>query len=100
NERGRQAIPELELEVALLDDCIRFWHKGELLGLPAELVEEIDDLKARIKEAKKRATQEKRRADQEKQRADREKQRAGEEAKRRIVAEAELARLRALHKSE
>jgi Uma2 family endonuclease len=80
NEQGRYAVPEVEMEVALLDGWVRFWHKGELLLLPAELQRGLD-------EATRQATAEKGRADREKARADREKARAD-------ALEAELARLR------
>src|SRR5207244_6694657 len=69
NERGRYAVPEVEIEVALLDGWVRYWYQGELLLLPAELQREVD-------EARRQAIAEKQRADQEKQRADQEKQRA------------------------
>jgi Uma2 family endonuclease len=75
NEDGRYAIPEVEIEVALLDGWVRFWHRGELLQLPAEL---------------------KRRADTEKQRADTEKRRADTEKWRADTLEDEVTRLRAL----
>lgn len=68
NARGRFEVPELELEAAVQDSWVRFWHRGELLPLPAEM---------------------ERRVEQERQRADRERQRAEQ-------AEAEVARLRAL----
>src|SRR5262245_62325546 len=29
NEQGRHAIEQVEIEVALLDDWVRFWYKGE-----------------------------------------------------------------------
>jgi Uma2 family endonuclease len=41
NEQGRCALPELELEVALLDGWVRFWFRGELLPLPADLLREF-----------------------------------------------------------
>jgi Uma2 family endonuclease len=75
NPQGRYAIPELELEIGLLDSWVRFWHRGELLPLPADLEKEV--------------LREKERADREKERADREKERADQ-------AQAEVERLRAL----
>lgn len=81
-DQGRHAIPELELEVGLLDGWVRYWYRGELLPVPAELL-------ARLDQANQRADQERQRADQERQRADQERQRAD-------AAEAELTRLRAL----
>ncbi|QDU18585.1 Uma2 family endonuclease [Urbifossiella limnaea] len=35
---GRLAVPELELEVGLLDGWVRFWFRGQLVPLPGELV--------------------------------------------------------------
>lgn len=42
NALGRYAIPELELEVALLGKWMRYWFRGELLPLPADLLKERD----------------------------------------------------------
>ncbi len=81
NDQGRCAIPELELEVGLLDGWVRYWFRGELLPLPADLQR---DLK-----------RERQRAEQEKQRAEQEKQRADEERQARLAAERELELLRA-----
>jgi Uma2 family endonuclease len=39
---GRRAIPELELEIALLGGWIRYWFRGELVPLPADLLKERD----------------------------------------------------------
>lgn len=73
NEHDRLALPELELEMGLLGGWCRFWYRGELLPLPADLLTELE--------------QTRRERDQEKQRADREKQRAD-------AAERELELLR------
>jgi hypothetical protein len=56
NEHGRLAIPKLELEVGLLGEWCRFWYRGELLPLPADLLTQVE--------------QTRRERDQEKQRAD------------------------------
>ncbi len=80
NKHGRYAIPELELEMRLQDGWVRYWHRGELLPLPAELQHALND-------ARKQAEQEKQRAEQEKQRADALQQRLAE-------TQQELARLR------
>ncbi len=37
NKAGRCAIADLALEVAILDGWVRFWYRGELLPLPADL---------------------------------------------------------------
>ncbi|HKI32931.1 MAG TPA: Uma2 family endonuclease [Gemmataceae bacterium] len=103
NAAGRLAVPELEVEVALLDGWARFWHKGELLPLPADLSRQLDDLKGRLKEARRQARQEKKRAEEEKKRADAEKKRADKAEKKANEqqsalkqAEDEVQRLRAL----
>jgi Uma2 family endonuclease len=40
NDAGRFAIPELEVEAAILDGWVRFWFRGVLVPLPGELVRE------------------------------------------------------------
>jgi hypothetical protein len=42
NELDRYPIPELEMEVAILDGWARFWFRGELLPLPADLLRELE----------------------------------------------------------
>lgn len=87
NEQGRYAVPELELEVALHDRWVRYWYRGELLPLPAELQQELDDARQKIEQQKRRADVEARRADEIQQRLDAELQ-----ARRDL--ERELAELR------
>src|SRR5262249_32517157 len=48
NTAGRLAVPELELEAALLDGWVRFWFRGELLPLPAELKNQLDGTRAQL----------------------------------------------------
>jgi Uma2 family endonuclease len=74
NDQGRFGIPELEMEVALLDGWVRFWFRGELLPLPADLLREVKEWKKRARDADRRAE---------------------EERQARLAAEEELARLRA-----
>lgn len=81
NRHGRYALPELDLEIGLLDGWVRYWHEGELLPLPAELERDLE-------EATRRADEQSRRADE------MERQLHAEQAARR-AAEAELTRLRA-----
>ncbi len=117
NEAGRYAIPELELEVGLLDDWVRFWFRGQLVPLPADLLRQVDEFQRLWQEEKRRAQKEKRRADKEERRAEEERNRAEEERnraeeekgraeeekgraneaeRRALAAEEEVARLRAL----
>src|SRR5207245_2882161 len=39
---GRIRIDELDLEVAIKERWVRFWHQGELLPLPDELQRALD----------------------------------------------------------
>jgi Uma2 family endonuclease len=39
---GRYAILELELEVGVHDGWVRYWHRGELLPLPGDLLGQLD----------------------------------------------------------
>jgi Uma2 family endonuclease len=54
NEHGRLALPELEIEVGLLDGWVRFWHQGQLLPLPGELLHENEALKRELAELRAR----------------------------------------------
>jgi Uma2 family endonuclease len=102
NEHGRYAIPELELEIGLLDGWMRFWFRGELLPLPADLLRSLEEARQRAEQEKRRAEQEKERAEQQTKRADQEMERANLEKQRADAAterahqlEQELERLRA-----
>jgi Uma2 family endonuclease len=93
NEHGRLAIPELELEVALHEEWLRFWFRGELLPLPGELLFERD-------EANRRAEAEAQRAEAETRRADAEAQRANAETERSDALEREVQALHAILKKQ
>jgi Uma2 family endonuclease len=43
NDQGRYGIPELELEVAIHGGWMRYWFRGEMLPLPAELQQELEN---------------------------------------------------------
>jgi Uma2 family endonuclease len=74
NAMGRLEIPQLELEVALLNGWVRFWFRGELQPLPADLLRRLAERDRELTaERSARVAAERRAAD----------------------AEAELARLRA-----
>jgi hypothetical protein len=64
NAAGRYPIPELELELGLLDGWVRFWYRGELLPLPAELQEQVEKEREGRAQAERRATQAEERATQ------------------------------------
>jgi Uma2 family endonuclease len=80
NEHGRYAIPDLGLELALLDGWVRYWYQGELLPLPGDLQRQLDEARRETEEARRQAVEAKRRADELQQRLE--------------AAERELARLR------
>jgi Uma2 family endonuclease len=48
NESGRCPIPELELEVALLDKWVRFWFRGDLLPLPGDLLRQLNSVRDQL----------------------------------------------------
>jgi Uma2 family endonuclease len=50
NAAGRLAIPELELEVALLDGWVRYWFQGELLPLPGDLLIQLKAVEAELEQ--------------------------------------------------
>lgn len=87
NEQERRLIRELELEIGLLDGWARYWYRGELLPLPAELLRDLELERRQSEEYRQQAEQERHRAEQAEQRADQERQ-------MRLALEQELERLR------
>jgi len=45
---GRRSIPELDLQVGLLDGWLRFWFRGKLIDLPGELQEKLIALESEL----------------------------------------------------
>jgi Uma2 family endonuclease len=82
NREDRYPLPELEMELAMVDDWVRFWFRGKLLPLPGELLKQVNESHRQLQE--------------EKGRADNEHHRAEEAQKRARDAEEELVRLRRL----
>ena len=74
NENDRLAVPELEIEVALLDEWVRFWFRGELLPLPGDMLKELDQIRGQLAETRRNLSAER---------------------EARLAAERELERLRA-----
>ncbi|MCC6420958.1 MAG: Uma2 family endonuclease [Gemmataceae bacterium] len=116
NERERLPLPELELEVGLLEGWLRYWFRGELVPLPADLQHALTEARRELEEERARADQEHHRADEQTRRADEQTRRADEQTRRadeqtrradkqmqcaeeerqaRLAAEEELARMRA-----
>jgi hypothetical protein len=52
DERGRCAIPELNLEIGIHDGWVRYWYKGELLPLPAQLLEQLNETRRQRDQAR------------------------------------------------
>jgi hypothetical protein len=67
NAAGRLAIPELEMEVAILGGWVRFWFRGRLLPLPAELQREVNEMRAQLDAVQQALEGAKRRAEAAKQ---------------------------------
>jgi Uma2 family endonuclease len=88
NEHGRHAITQLDLEVGLLDRWVRYWFRGELLPLPADLLAQVEETARALRQEREH------RQEAERQRDEAQRQRDEEEQARRR-AEAELAQLRA-----
>jgi Uma2 family endonuclease len=81
NGKGRLAIPELEMEVALLDGWVRFWYRGDLLPLPGDLQRDLDATRIELEAARLALHAA--------------EQRGAQEHQARLVAEQEVERLRA-----
>ena len=80
--------------MGLLGGWVRFWYRGELLPLPAELQQALDEARNQVETQKRRAEQERQRAEQEKQRADQLQRLVEQERQARLATERELERLR------
>src|SRR5579884_4374400 len=94
NEQGRHPIVELDLEVALLDEWVRFWYRGELLPLPADLQHELDETRRQLRHMTHRAEEQARRAEEQVRRAEEQARRAEAAEQARRAAEEEVRRLR------
>jgi hypothetical protein len=86
NEYGRYAIPELAIEVALLDGWVRFWYQGKLLPLPADLQNDLESARRQLELVQRQMHQERVRAEQEKLRAEQERLHAEQEKLRADAA--------------
>jgi Uma2 family endonuclease len=89
NEHGRYPIPPLEMEVGLLDGWVRFWYKGELLPLPADLQRELDEARRQVKQAQEQAKQAQEQAKQAQEQAKQAQEQADQERqhKERLLAQ-------------
>jgi Uma2 family endonuclease len=55
NGDERYAIPELDLELKILEGWVRYWYQGRLLPLPADLDRELTETKRQVAAEKRRA---------------------------------------------
>lgn len=55
NEHGRFALSELEIEVALVGEWVRYWFRGELLPLPADLLRDLEHTRRLLGHERQRA---------------------------------------------
>ena len=108
NDEERFAIAELDLEIGIREGWARYWYRGVLLPLPADLFRDLEESRRqseeyrqwaeherrRAEQSEQRAEQECRRAEQSEQRAEQSEQRAEQERRMRLALEQELARLR------
>jgi hypothetical protein len=78
SDSGRLTIEELDLEVALLDDWVRYWFRSELLPLPADLQRDLDVARRQLRRMTRRVAEQTRRAEA----AEEEVQRLREELER------------------
>lgn len=68
NGNGRHPIPDLEMEVGLLDDWVRFWFQGKLLPLPGELQQALDEARQQAERLQQQQEQLQQALDEERQR--------------------------------
>jgi Uma2 family endonuclease len=101
NRHGRYSIPDLDVEVALLDGWVRYWYQGELLPLPADLQRDLDESQRQLEIERQRAEaaiqhaeSEARRADTAIRHAEAETQRADTASRRAETATLEASELR------
>ncbi len=102
NRAGRLVVPELELEAKVLKGWARFWFRGKLLPLPAELQRSLEAANERAAEAERLAAEANANAAEARanaataiERAVEAERMAESEREERLAMTEELARLRA-----
>ena len=86
NATGRCALPELDMEMAIWERWTRFWYRGDLLPLPADLQRDLDERGVNLRRTKAQLRRSRQEVEQARAQAEQERQ-----AKERL-----LAQLRAL----
>jgi len=87
NEHDRVEIPELKMEMGLLDGWVRFWFRGEMLPLPADLQRELNQMRVQLEKTEQRANAAE-------QRANKAEQQAAGDRQARLDLEQQLAQLK------
>jgi Uma2 family endonuclease len=95
DDQNRYPIPDLELEVGLLDGWVRYWFRGELLLLPGDLQRDLDAAKQQVTALQQRVEAADQRAEAEKQRAEAAERQAAQDRQALMALQQELERLRA-----
>ncbi len=98
NEAGRHPIPDLELEIALVEGWARFWYQGQLLELPAALQRQMTELQREnqlLKKENRKVKDQARRAHEQAQEQVRQAHEQAQEQVRQAHEQAEQQRLRA-----
>jgi Uma2 family endonuclease len=67
---GRCAVQELDIEVGLLDGWVRFWHHGELLPLPGDLMLDLEATRQDLDQARLKLDETQRKLDEMTRRAE------------------------------
>jgi Uma2 family endonuclease len=89
NAASRYAIPELELELGLLDGWVRFWFRGELLPLPADLQRKLDEKAHQVERLQAQMGEERRKKEEERRKKEEDRQQKEEERrqKEKLIAQ-------------
>jgi hypothetical protein len=98
NSQGRYPIPELEMEIGIVDGWVRYWFRGELLELPNVMRRELRESREATQRAQEQANNATRRAEQFEAQA--EKAREEAEVARREADQERAARLALLQELE
>jgi Uma2 family endonuclease len=86
--KGRYAIPELDLQVGLVEGWVRFWYRQRLLPLPAQLEESMEKQVRLNRQLKARLEQQDRQLNQMRERLSRRVEERARKADARIFSSA------------
>lgn len=95
DDNDRFPVPALEMEVGLLDGWARFWFRGELLPLPADLLRDLDQARSELEQSRQELTRSRAELTQSRAELTRSQAELERERARAAELERELQRLRA-----